>query len=256
MPFLIVIIHVPLEGRDRRSNRMSLFYSLENGLSQDRSGKGASLLIDSHEIEGFHTCEATIPGSNIKIVVGSNFGYGSKSYLYSKMYVGDKIVPFFKETDIRKSFDRITVTLGGKESLQDSWATLFKKVIYQYNNWATQENDIISYFDVLDTLVNGEKVCSNPSIQYDSRDAELFLAIERLAQIVNIIDDTILQHSVVLSQRLTNSCESVLREISTNADEVKKCYNDKWEKHLTIILQYLHKTITVLDMLLLFNTKN
>lgn len=230
---------------------MALYYSSEKRLTLGNA-KDATLLFPSYfwptnDKKSYETIEkeSFVPNSSVSIKLFSTFRHGKLFGLYSIMYYGDKIVPNLNEINFHKPFDKISIDVQS-----ESWDELYLKIIKQYNNLQTGEKDIDSYFDALDKLIEGEDLPNSDTMFESKRKGQLLLALRKLAEIANQIDNTIFFSSKILSQRLTNSSNLLVRTILNNSNLAKKTYDNEWEKHLTSVLHYLRRERTVLDILI------
>ena len=234
---------------------MSLYYSPEKGLT--RNFKGATRLIPSHELEEKQQRKATIPDSNISIVVESNFG-AKYPGVYAKMYAGDNSILYFGDTRMQRIITGITVSKIDKNALYISWNELFEKIIGLYRSMLTDEYtiDIVTYFDVLDELIRGEVEHVQLWTLDHSHCSALSVAMQRVGEIADIVSTSSFYtlHAEEISNRLKKSCNLLVSVLMDNAYLLRQLKEKKYdgivEKNLTSAFNYLHQDKRILDILL------
>lgn len=217
-----------------------LSYDPKKGLIKSNDGVINGNCISEHDEKGWdtplHEQSMEIPGQDVRIVVRTNFHFGSKSYMNASITMRDKLVLNFTDTNLSHSIKIVHAEPG-------NWEALFEGIINLYNSIYNSKEFITNYFNAIDEKLK----------DISSKNQDILVAItDRLAEISEELSKSIYSDSVIINNRMKYTCRKMVLNIS-------KGYQGKWltagqrskiENNLQHIFKYIAAREILFEVLL------
>ena len=214
----IFIIHW-IFGINSKETDMALCYDRVNKrLYKGAQGSSDSIFVE-HDKKGYKTAKFSIPDKPVEVIVSSNLYYQGASYLYAKILFDNKLVLNFQDKQ-----SLYLVNHNGIETFQvkaGNWDELFNIIIKTYENlYITSEIDIQRYFDELDYIISCNEIMvyrnktAIKSSEWEGSFLVLLHAADRLKNIIQCKEQSVISNNNYFSDRLITSCKKYLQRFS------------------------------------------
>lgn len=197
-----------------------LCFSEEKGFykkNEYQTSADERVILRSHTEKGFKTIKAVIPEMYIEIVVKTNFGYASASYMYAFVTKDGKPLLDF---DADKLY---TLNFAKLEYLcvkQGDWIALFNKIIKVLNSEGHFTQEAVEYIESLSVLssVKSIKVKRNMHCPYTTWNSEFLVLLHFGNKLKNLIEN--LKDQGDVCNNLLSSCRLLLNKLNKMLKEI------------------------------------
>lgn len=234
---------------------ISLYYDKEDDMLHTSFGFQHNTLFTSYEDKGYkqNKPEFIVPSTNFHILIKSNFGYGSSSYL--RAYLKDNGIPIL---NFKNWCDCINCSLSyfEVEPTPKNWEELLHSIANAYNNRASWNyngiinciNQLIELLSHPDNICIRAKIWSQDTVEWKGNNARLHI-IKKTSELVKNIETLQLEDYMHIKEGIISICKKIVPMIIStykNAieNQSKQQYSIKKDLEINFdnIYNYLKRT--------------
>ncbi|MBO4333578.1 MAG: hypothetical protein J5875_10505 [Paludibacteraceae bacterium] len=202
------------------------------------------ILCCSHEKKGFDKQTAKVEEKGIEIDVHSNFGFGSKSYLYAEIQLNGKSLFNFEDLNMLHAPNGFNPKHFYVRPVDNEWETLFKKVANNCNNsLLINSGTIRDYFFELNRMIDSQEVEIYEFVRekvsvWNGSLLVLSLVSRQLTIIIENLEDTVYNFAYV-NTLLVDTCKHFLQRFKLEYNSLN--LDDERAKRIVASLLKIHQ---------------